>query len=234
MDDADTHRHIELQSPDDLTYLINNVRSAAADSINAAFPPVDNPLGGDDDDELRNRIEQLVNEYILKTFTLAAPNLTINGLPINPAPFLAPLTTNPPDHPSPAEPQVAYEYAPFDPRKRTRFESLLAEEESLLRSIAHLKRAAPATTASRWTAASQAGIEADAASLRAATDRVAEEGASAGRRALEGMGPLERQEGVEERWEGAVEGLGRLKREMPAAVAKMERARVAAGYVSGE
>jgi kinetochor protein Mis14/NSL1 len=42
---------------------------------------------------------------------------------------------------------------------------------------------------------------------------------------------LERQEGVEEGWRGAVEGLGRLKREMPAVVAKMERARVAGEYV---
>lgn len=54
------HRRIELQSPEDLTYLINNVRRAAADSVNEAFPPV----AGDDgqEDELRNRVEQLVNE----------------------------------------------------------------------------------------------------------------------------------------------------------------------------
>lgn len=55
------HRFIELQSPEDLTYLINNVRTAAADSINAAFPPVDGALDGQED-ELRNRIEQLVND----------------------------------------------------------------------------------------------------------------------------------------------------------------------------
>lgn len=47
------------------------------------------------------------------------------------------------------------------------------------------------------------------------------------------MGELERQAGVEERFKEAVETLGRLKREMPAAVAKMERARVAGGYVMG-
>jgi kinetochor protein Mis14/NSL1 len=33
------------------------------------------------------------------------------------------------------------------------------------------------------------------------------------------------------RWWEAVEGLERLKRDMPAAVARLERARVAGGYV---
>ncbi|AEO67994.1 bc206e27-7119-4d04-a43a-e8897afcde33 [Thermothielavioides terrestris] len=228
MDEA-VHRRIELQSPEDLAYLIDNVRRAAADSINAAFPPVDHPLAGQED-ELRNRIEQLVNDYIRTTFTLAAPNLTINGLPVDPAQFLSPTTTS---SSSTQQPQPQYEYEPFDPRKRDRIEQLIAEEEDLLRSIAQLKRRAPRATAARWGEASAAGLAADEAALSAACARAAEDGAAAGRAALEGMGALERQAGVEARWRAAVEGLGRLKREMPAAVAKMERARVAAGYVSG-
>lgn len=52
------HRKIELQSPEDLTFLINNVRRAAEEHVNAAFPPVDD--GPDDADELRVRIEKLV------------------------------------------------------------------------------------------------------------------------------------------------------------------------------
>lgn len=54
------NRKIELQSPEDLTYLINNVRRAAAEHITAAFPPVDDADG--EEDELRVRIEQLVEE----------------------------------------------------------------------------------------------------------------------------------------------------------------------------
>lgn len=42
---------------------------------------------------------------------------------------------------------------------------------------------------------------------------------------------LERQDGVEMGFRGAVEALGRLKRDMPSVVAKMERARVAGEYV---
>jgi kinetochor protein Mis14/NSL1 len=68
MDDP-AHRRIELQSPEDLTYLIDNVRRAAADSINAAFPPVENSTLDEHEDELRNRIEQLVNE-VRRSFAL--------------------------------------------------------------------------------------------------------------------------------------------------------------------
>ncbi|KAL2144937.1 hypothetical protein VTI28DRAFT_8281 [Corynascus sepedonium] len=231
MDDP-AHRRIELQSPEDLTYLINNVRRAAADSINAAFPPVDNPLDGQED-ELRNHIEQLVNDYITRTFTLASPNLTINGLPIaDPSHFLTS------SHDSGGQDdddkvQVQYEYEPFDARKRDRIEQLVSEEEDLLRSIAQLKRRAPQATASRWAEAADAAVDADETALRAACERAAEEGAVGGRKALEGMGPLERQAEVEARFADAVATLGRLKRDMPAVVAKMERARVAAGYVIG-
>lgn len=51
---------------------------------------------------------------------------------------------------------------------------------------------------------------------------------------LEDIGPLERQDVVEEDYKTAVETLGRLKKDMPATVAKMERARVAGGYVVTE
>lgn len=275
MDDP-AHRRIELQSPEDLTYLINNVRRAAADSINAAFPPVDNPLDGQED-ELRNHIEQLVNDvrlefffqyhpsqfsflafptskfqsrrintptnnlpstgtrsqYITRTFTLASPNLTINGLPIaDPSRFLT-SSYNSSGQDDDDKVQFQYEYEPFDARKRDRIEQLVSEEEDLLRSIAQLKRRAPQATASRWAEAADAAVDADEAALRASCERAAEEGAVGGRKTLEGMGPLERQAEVEARFADAVATLGRLKRDMPAVVAKMERARVAAGYVIG-
>lgn len=64
------NRKVELQSPEDLTYLITNVRRAAAEHIGAAFPPVE----GDDaeEDELRVRIEALVNE-VRKSLVLSFP-----------------------------------------------------------------------------------------------------------------------------------------------------------------
>ncbi|GAB1317538.1 Kinetochore protein mis14 [Madurella fahalii] len=237
--DSAAHRPIELQSPEDFTYLIDNVRRAAADSINAAFPPVDDTTVDAQEDELRDRIEQLVNDYILKTFTLAAQNLTINGLPVDdPSPYLASLSAHhrrgqPPQNQQQQQPQVQIEYEPFDARKRDRIEELVSQEEDLLRSIAQLKRRVPRATAARWAEAAGEGLAADEAALEAVRARVEEEGGVSGKKALEGMGELDRQDGVEGRFREAVEALGRLKRDMPAAVAKMERARVAAGYVTG-
>jgi kinetochor protein Mis14/NSL1 len=55
---SQVQRKIELQSPEDLSYLVANVRSAATARINEAFPQV--PAQGKD--ELRDEIESLVNE----------------------------------------------------------------------------------------------------------------------------------------------------------------------------
>lgn len=56
------NRKVELQSPEDLTYLITNVRRAAAEHIGAAFPPVEGDDAAAEEDELRVRIEELVND----------------------------------------------------------------------------------------------------------------------------------------------------------------------------
>ena len=57
---AQVQRKIELQAPEDLAYLLANVRRAAADRIDEAFPPVEGAARGED--RLRNQIETLVNE----------------------------------------------------------------------------------------------------------------------------------------------------------------------------
>jgi len=126
------------------------------------------------------------------------------------------------------------QYEPFDARKRYRIEDLAREEEELLRSIASLKRRVPSATASAFANATKAGIESDEAALERARARVEAEGVMSGSEAVEGLDGLERQDEVECAFERTVETLGRLKREMPATVAKMERARVAAGYVATE
>ncbi|KAK3486641.1 uncharacterized protein B0T23DRAFT_230198 [Neurospora hispaniola] len=309
------HRRIELQSPEDFTYLIENVRRAAADSINAAFPPVDagdrNGEDEEEEDELRVRIEQLVDDYITKTFTYVAPNISINGLPVtDPSEFLSSLSSSPLTSPSSTttittrttngtnnkkssaksskiqktkskkKPKPQEEYEPFDPRKRSRLETLAREEEDLLRSIALLKRRVPASAASALAESLARQTEADQKALDRAKQKVVEEGVVAGRKALEGLLPfvdaagaaaaaaaaaaaesgngsgngsgdvttgkggkekggaaaaagaaMDRQEEIEDGFGKAVEALRRLKSQMPATVARMERARVAGGYV---
>ncbi|ROV95533.1 hypothetical protein VSDG_05380 [Cytospora chrysosperma] len=314
------HRKIELQSPEDLTFLINNVRRAATEHVTAAFPPVE---GQDDaeEDELRVRIEKLVDDvraYISQTFTLAAPNLSINGFDLDPATFPAayldassPASTagagpnarkrrqkkkkkqkkqqhgddndededededEDDDEPVPA---AVIQYEPFDGRKRLRVEELAREEEDLMREVAALKRRVPAAAAAAYADGFREGVRADEEALARAravatslvggdgdgngdgdgdnntdTNGAEGEGPGAGdggadgagggrggrkRRKkttlLDGTGPLERQADVERGYGGLVETLSRLKRDMPATVAKMERARVAGEYVVTE
>ncbi|RSL39801.1 hypothetical protein CEP53_013806 [Fusarium sp. AF-6] len=210
---SQVQRKIELQSPDDLTYLIANVRRAAAERLNEAFPVVE---GNDGEDELRNQIEKLVNEYINKTFSLASPNLSINGLPVSSESFLSG---------SDAEPEPVYE--PFDTRKRRRVADLITQEEKLLEDVAALKRSVPATAAANQAEQLRDSLKRDDDMLEARKKQVAAEAADVDI----DVKTLERQESVEAGFRKAVEGLGRLKREMSAVVARMERARVAGEYV---
>ncbi|KAK2607994.1 hypothetical protein N8I77_006632 [Diaporthe amygdali] len=254
------HRKIELQSPEDLTFLINNVRRAAEEHINAAFPPVD---GQDDaaagEDELRVRIERLVTDYISQTFTLAAPNLSINGFDLDAKTFPAVYLGSPATSSSgrnlrrrggDSQPQEEVQYEAFDARRRARVEELAREEEDLMREIAALKRRVPAAAAKTYADGFWEGVRVDEEALAKALEAAAaaaaalpggqdqeedeEDRKNGSKTILDGIGPLERQAGVEASYEGVVETLGRLKREMPATVAKMERARVAGEYVVTE
>ncbi|KAK8066250.1 hypothetical protein PG997_012997 [Apiospora hydei] len=236
-------RKIELQSPEDLAFLLTNVRRAATARIDEAFPPVEGAQG---EDELRTRIEQLINEYIQKTFELAAPNLSINGMPVDPTQLSSNATYS--SSGNPAEPEV----------------ELTREEEDLLRDIAHLKKTVPGAAAAAWVTGVQAGIKADEEALEAlkAADEQAQAEAQAAAATTNGdetqqqqqqqqkkrkrkqkdgaeetglrVEGLERQAEVERRYGEAVAGLERLKKEMPSIVAKMERARGAGGYVVTE
>lgn len=53
------HRKIDLQSPSDLTYLFNNIKTAAQQKIDLAIPLVADPEG---EDAYRSKVEELVQE----------------------------------------------------------------------------------------------------------------------------------------------------------------------------
>lgn len=89
--------------------------------------------------------------------------------------------------------------------------------------------------ASSWVEAARSGTKADEEALEAANQR-AREAADNRDDLTEGKGGLrvdllERQADVEAAYDQAVQGLIRLKRDMPAVVARMERARGAGEYV---
>ena len=239
------HRKIELQSPEDLSYLLTNVQSAAVARLNEAFPPLEDAA----EDGLRAGIEELVNQYIAQTFTLAAPNLSINGLPIdNVSAYVDSVQGNGGKDKLGAGQRAAAEeeenvvYEPFDGRKREKVEELTREEEDLLREIAALKRTVPATAAAVYAENFKLSVQNDeeALALRKYNllgGRTGEGGNEDGGTApghdgtLGKIALLERQASVEENFEKAVQGLSRLKKEMSATAAKMERARSAGEYV---
>lgn len=55
------HRKIDLQSPSDLTYLFNNIKTTAQQKLDLAIPPSAAPEG---EDAYRSTVEELVQEVI--------------------------------------------------------------------------------------------------------------------------------------------------------------------------
>ncbi|KFY92570.1 hypothetical protein V498_04859, partial [Pseudogymnoascus sp. VKM F-4517 (FW-2822)] len=134
---ADLQRKIELQEPDDLRYLLANTRRVAGSKIDIALPPIEG------EDVLRQKVEELVNSYVTKTFSLAAPNALINGHPVAAdSSLLAPEGA--------AEAEVVEEYEPFSEALRDRAAKLLRTEEELLLEVGQLRREAPARAAAAW------------------------------------------------------------------------------------
>lgn len=132
------------------------------------------------------------------------------------------------------EPPPAHE--PFDARKRQRVADLTTQEERLLEEVASLKRSVPARAAADQADALKAGLTRDDEALRDAAvsvrKRVREQLADEGGDSLDlGVEPLDRQDVIEEEYTTAIEVLARLKTDMSAVVARMERARVAGEYV---
>lgn len=220
------------------------------------------------------------NQYINQTFTLAAPNLSINGFDLDASTFPAVYLSDD-QHAqnnnnnnstggsrrsrrgaaaaAAAAEQPIIQYEPFDARKRARVEELAREEEDLMREIAALKRRVPGAAARTYADGFWDGVRADEAALEAARARAAlvweggeedvEEDNGGKRRSkrnedndersgrssmLDGLGSIDRVDDVERGYAGVVDALSRLKRDMPATVAKMERARVAGEYVITE
>ena len=115
------------------------------------------------------------------------------------------------------------EYEPFDDKLRDRVTKLLQQESELLVEVGQLRRTAPLKAAEMWK---------EELSWVDYINRDAEVEIRKG--ADLGVDKLERQEEVEATWKRGVEGLERLKREMPATAAKMERAKRAGEYAIAE
>jgi len=215
---AEYHRKIELQSPDDLQYLISNVRRAAHDKIDKDLPPIEG------EDKMRRRVEELVQEYIVKVFQTTCENISINGLAPSPALISSSFANSASTNATSIE-----EHEPLNSKLFSRAKDLARQEEDLVEEIAALRRTMPAVTVEEARGAYKKGMEADEDRLARELERIqAEEGTQ---RADLRVRELERQEAVEGSWDKGVRGLEKLKRAMPETVAKKERAARAEQYV---
>ena len=144
---SDHQRKIELQAPQDLTYLIDNVRTAAQQQIDLHLPPQG------DDDTFRTKVSEHVQQYVQDTWRTALPSLSINGLDASTA-ILSPNSTEDTNHDE-------ADYEPFDTRLAQRLRDLYATLEEETTAIAGLKREAPKKAANAYMEALIEAIAAD-------------------------------------------------------------------------
>ncbi|KAL8862570.1 MAG: hypothetical protein Q9178_001068 [Gyalolechia marmorata] len=130
------HRKIDLQSPADLNYLHTNIKHSAQQKLDLAIPTSANPTN--EPDSFRPQVQQLIQEYITQTLTLALPSLAINGLDAETS-MLVDDNTN--------EVEDESNYEPYDPRLAERLRTLYRQLEWEHTRVAELRREAPGAAA---------------------------------------------------------------------------------------
>ncbi|PMD42506.1 hypothetical protein L207DRAFT_510720 [Hyaloscypha variabilis F] len=214
---AEFHRKIELQSPDDLQYLVSNVRRAANEKIDKDLPPIEG------EDKMRERVEELVHSYVNDVFHKAAVNITINGL--DPSEEL--INNILANSTSPLHHEIE-EHEPFNAKLFEKAKERTREEEELIEEIAALRRKVPGSIAESTKRIYKEGVEGDEEQLRVRQVLAKEQG-----RLQISLGALERQEEMEANWEKGIKGLERLMKTMPEMVARKERAERAEAVATG-
>ncbi|PYH89443.1 Mis14-domain-containing protein [Aspergillus ellipticus CBS 707.79] len=147
----DHHRLIELQSAADFTYLYGNTVALSRQKLDLHLPPSANPNDGPD--PMRERVRELVDEYIHNTFTTASSSISINGLDRSSREFPFPGAFTAPTE------QVEYEA--YDGKLASRVTSLYAQLESLTTTVAQLRRDAPGRAARAYAEKLSRAIEED-------------------------------------------------------------------------
>ncbi|KAL9603660.1 MAG: hypothetical protein Q9219_000979 [cf. Caloplaca sp. 3 TL-2023] len=214
------HRKIDLQSPADLTYLHNNIKLSAQQKLDLAIPA--SAVPANEPDTFRPQVQQLIQDYIAQTLTLALPSLAINGLDADVS-MLADAKTD--------EVEDESNYEAYDPRLAEKLRTLYRQLEWEHTRVAELRREAPGAAARAYTERLEHEREAE----RVREGEVERELSGKGERrhngGLEGLN-LERAEEVEETWGRGLEGLMDLDK-ITEVAARMERASKAAQVVEG-
>ncbi|KAJ5384354.1 Kinetochore Mis14 [Penicillium concentricum] len=146
---APHYRKVELQSPADFTYLYANTVALSRRKLDLYFPP--SARDNDTPDPMRERVRELIDEYINQTFESASNSISINGI-----------DSTSPQFPFPAAftaPTEQVEYEAFDTDLASRVTSLYAQLESLNTTVAQQRRDAPRRAAKEYAAQLKKMIE---------------------------------------------------------------------------
>ncbi|KAL8844527.1 MAG: hypothetical protein Q9205_000041 [Flavoplaca limonia] len=212
------HRKIDLQSPADLTYLHTNIKHSAQQKLDLAIPASATPAN-DPNDSFRPQVQQLIQDYITQTLTLALPSLAINGLDAETSVLV--------DGKGNESIEDESNYEPYDPRLAERLRTLYRQLEWEHTRVAELRREAPGAAARAYMERSEALRELDKGREKEVEGEM--EGIKDGR--LGEIG-LKRGEQLERMWGRGLEGLLDLGR-VTELVEKTERAKKAAEVVEG-
>ncbi|KAF2134566.1 hypothetical protein P153DRAFT_362324 [Dothidotthia symphoricarpi CBS 119687] len=218
------HRKIELQSPQDLTYLTTQIRTAALQKLNLHLPPVTDSAEPDD---LRTQVEALVDAFVAHVLQGMRHNISINGIDVvASAQAWSDSGERMEGVISQQELEVeGVEFEAFDEKLRGRLGSAVLKRDALVAKISQHRRATPAVAARRfeeqWVSEMQ-GLE---------QGQVGGEEEALGDEAV--MLAMQRQDEVQKNWERAVEGLARLNKGLPETRARLERCGDVVGYLGG-
>ncbi|KAK2743275.1 hypothetical protein FQN57_004964 [Myotisia sp. PD_48] len=152
--EAPHYRKVELQSTPDLSYLYANTVSAAREKLDLHFPPAAN----DDSDPMKERVQQLVNDFITRTFTAAIPSISINGIDTS---TFSLTSGNATPLESLLSAKESVEYEPYDTALAARLTSLYAQLESLTTTVAQMRRDAPLKATRNYEEALRAALQDD-------------------------------------------------------------------------
>ncbi|KAL5002272.1 kinetochore protein Mis14 like-domain-containing protein [Aspergillus recurvatus] len=140
--DSSHYRKIELQSPADFTFLHGNTVALSRQKLDLHLPPSAAP--NNEPDPMRERVRELVDDFITRTFASASASVSINGLDSSSPEFPFPAAFT-----APTELETV-EYEPFDGKLAARVTSLYAQLESLTTTVAQLRRDAPRRAAREY------------------------------------------------------------------------------------
>ncbi|KHJ31577.1 putative kinetochore protein [Erysiphe necator] len=210
-------RKIELQSSDDLQFLVSNIRRAARSKIDEDLPPLEK------EDAIRKHVEREVSQYIKDVVKNISKNISINGLEPSESKVdaildlkLDAMTT------ATTTASEIEEYEPFNTHLFQQAQKLAQEEEDLIEEIAMLRRTMPAKIVKSVKTEFKEGLEADEATLTTALKEYVECSVDVTPTILN-ITALESQETMEKDWNKSVQVLGSLMRLIPEMVAKKVR-----------